>query len=57
MISENNSRVIITLPKELKTWLEQQSSKDHRSLSNYIGVVLQKHKDTNKKDGDSSFPT
>jgi hypothetical protein len=45
VISDNNARMIITLSKELKTWLEEQAKLDNRSLSNYVCVILQKHKE------------
>jgi len=45
MISKENKRTIITLPKELRIWLEEQAIKENRSLSNYISTVLQKHKE------------
>jgi hypothetical protein len=45
MISKDNSRTMITIPNELKLWLVQQATKESRSLSNYILVILQKHRE------------
>ena len=43
VVSKNNSRVMITLSKDLRESLEQQASVENRSLSNYIVTILQKH--------------
>ena len=40
MVSENNTRVIITIPKELKEQLLQIADNESRSLSNLIVKVL-----------------
>lgn len=40
MVSENNTRVIITIPKELKEQLLQIADNESRSLSNLIVQVL-----------------
>lgn len=39
-ISENNTRIIVTISKELKQALEQQAKKDNRSVNNLIATVL-----------------
>lgn len=41
-IADDNIRVMITIPKELKEELEKEAKEDNRSLSNYIVVTLQK---------------
>ena len=40
MVAENNTRVIITIPKELKEQLLQIADNEGRSLSNLIVQVL-----------------
>jgi hypothetical protein len=44
MISGDNKRIMVTLPKELVTWLEQRAVKENRSMGNLIATVLQKEK-------------
>ena len=43
MISKDNTRMLITLSRDIKTQLEILAKKENRSLSNYILTVLQKH--------------
>jgi predicted DNA-binding protein len=43
MISDKNTRTLITLPKELKIKLEELSKLENRSLNNYIITILMKH--------------
>lgn len=45
-IADDNVRVMITIPKELKEELEKEAKEDNRSLSNYIMVTLQKRHDS-----------
>ena len=40
MVAENNTRVIITIPKELKEQLLHIADNENRSLSNLIVQVL-----------------
>lgn len=40
MVSKDNTRTLITLPKELKAKLEQQAKKESRSFSNLVLSVL-----------------
>ena len=40
-ISKNNTRVLVTMPKELKAQLEKLAKENNRSLSNFIVTVLQ----------------
>lgn len=42
-ISKDNTRVLVTMPKELREKLEKEAEKENRSLSNYIVTVLAKH--------------
>ena len=42
-ISDTNTRIIITIPKDFKSKLEQLAKENNRSLSNYILNVLQSH--------------
>lgn len=44
-ISENNTRVIITIPKETKTKIEKIASMENRSLSNLIVTIINKYID------------
>lgn len=39
-ISNGNTRVIITVPKELKGMLEEAARRDNRSVSNLIVKIL-----------------
>jgi predicted DNA-binding protein len=43
MISDKNTRTLITLPKDMKTKLEELAKAENRSLNNYIITVLMKH--------------
>lgn len=43
-ISEDNTRVLITISKEFKAELVQEAKKENRSLSNYIVHILQNRK-------------
>lgn len=49
MVAENNTRVIITIPKELKEQLLQIADNESRSLSNLIVQVLKIY--VNKQNG------
>jgi predicted HicB family RNase H-like nuclease len=40
MISDKNTRTLITLPKELKEKLETIAKKENRSLNNLILTIL-----------------
>jgi hypothetical protein len=40
-IAIDNTRIQITIPKELKIQLEQKSKEDNRSVSNYIVKLIQ----------------
>lgn len=39
-ISKDNTRVLVTIPKELREELEEEAAKENRSLSNYIQTLL-----------------
>lgn len=43
MISENNTRTLITIPKETKKQLEEIAKKDDRSLNNMILTIINKY--------------
>mgnify|MGYP000403941175 CR=1 FL=1 len=43
VISKKNTRVTITIPKELKRELEEKAKQENRTLSNYIVHILKKH--------------
>lgn len=38
-------RLNLYLPKTLTDWLKKQAEKDHRSLNNYLSVILENHKE------------
>lgn len=40
MISKDNTRIQITLPKELKKKLEKKAKEDGRSVSNYVVKLI-----------------
>jgi len=40
-ISEENTRIQVTLPKELKKLLEKKAKEDGRSVSNYVVKLIQ----------------
>jgi len=42
-VKDTNTRVTISISKELKAKLEDLASQEDRSLSNYIGLVLRGH--------------
>ena len=41
--SDINTRVLITIPKELKEQLEKLAKEDNRSFSNYVVNILKEH--------------
>ncbi|MGG4444509.1 DNA-binding protein [Brevibacillus fortis] len=41
-MSSETTKALITMPKELKTKLEEEAKNENRSLSNYIVTLLQK---------------
>ena len=43
MISENNTRVLVTMPKETKERLEKLAKEDNRSVNNLILTILNKY--------------
>jgi predicted DNA-binding protein len=43
MISENNTRVLVTMPKETKESLEKLAKEDNRSVNNLILTILNKY--------------
>lgn len=49
-ISDNNTRIQVTIPKELKKLLEQQSKLENRSVSNYIVKLIQDKLDNSSHD-------
>ena len=50
MISKNNIRMMLSLPRKLKKKLEALAEADNRSLNNYIVTVLKNVVEkTNKK--------
>lgn len=40
-ISKENTRIQVTLPKELKKKLEKKAKEDGRSVSNYVVMLIQ----------------
>ena len=43
MISENNTRLLVTMPKETKERLEKLAKEDNRSVNNLILTILNKY--------------
>lgn len=41
-ISKDNTRIALTIPKELKTELEKLAQKENRSLNNLILTLIKK---------------
>ncbi len=41
-ISESNTKILIVIPKELKTKLEKKAEENNRSVSNYIVTLIRK---------------
>ena len=41
-ISEENTRIQVTIPKDLKKQLEKKAKAENRSVSNYIVTLIQK---------------
>lgn len=41
-VGKNSTRMILTIPKELKEKLEQIADKDGRSASNYVVRLIEK---------------
>lgn len=50
LVSKNNTRIIITINKELKSKAEEIAKKEHRSLSNLIIVALEEYINKNRQD-------
>lgn len=48
--SENTTRIIITVDKELKSKAEECAKKERRSLSNLVVVALEEYINKNRKD-------
>lgn len=46
MISENNTRTLITISKENKSKLEELAKKENRSLNNLIITIINKYLET-----------
>lgn len=50
-ISDKNTRIVITIPKDTKLEIEKIACKENRSLSNLIVTLIKKHVDEyNKSD-------
>ena len=45
MVSKNNVRTLISIPKEVKKQLEKLAEADDRSFNNYVAKVLKTHID------------
>lgn len=39
-ISDKNTKILITIPKDLKEWVQDKARREHRSMSNYIIDLL-----------------
>lgn len=49
-ISENNTRINVTIPKDLKLRAEIIATKQNRSLSNMIVTLIRDYVESNEKD-------
>ncbi|NFH40810.1 ribbon-helix-helix domain-containing protein [Clostridium sporogenes] len=49
-ISKDNTRTLITIPKELKKQLEQLAKDDHRSFNNLVVKILKSYVDNSSHD-------
>lgn len=49
-VSENNTRIVFTVDKELKSKAEECAKTEHRSLSNLVVVALEEYINKNRKD-------
>lgn len=49
-ISENNTRINVTIPKDLKLRAEIIATKQNRSLSNMIVTLIRNYVESNEKD-------
>lgn len=39
-----NAQIAVRLPAALRDWLENQAAADHRTLSNYVVILLERAK-------------
>ena len=46
MISDNNTRVLVTMPKETKERLKKLAKEDNRSVNNLIVTIINKYIET-----------
>lgn len=46
--TEKNTRIVITLPKEIKEQIQEQATKDNRTMTNYIVNLILKDLDSKK---------
>lgn len=44
MAKNDCGRLNLYLPKTLIAWLAKQAEANHRSLNNYISIILEEHK-------------
>ncbi|MEM2999569.1 MAG: hypothetical protein QXX34_03475 [Candidatus Bathyarchaeia archaeon] len=44
MAKNDCGRLNLYLPKTLIAWLDKQAEAEHRSLNNYIAIILEEHK-------------
>ena len=47
-ISQDNTRTLITIPKELKVKLEEQARKEHRSFAELVRHILFEYVEENR---------
>lgn len=46
--TDKNTRIVITLPKEIKEQIQEQAHKDNRTMTNYIVNLILKDLDSKK---------
>lgn len=51
-ISDKNTRIAVTIPKDIKLQIEKIACQENRSLSNLIVTLIKKYIDENKSGTD-----
>jgi len=42
-VSKKNTRVLVTMPRELREKLREMANKENRTLSNFVLTIIQKY--------------
>lgn len=43
-LSESNTKILLIIPKELKSWTQAKAAQENRSMSNYIINLIQQER-------------